>query len=90
MALLLAMGGGLGLMGMIGIDLLERTREIGVLRATAASNRGVAWVFIREGIALGLLSWLLGAGLAFPLGKKLSDALEISITEIAQPFAEVD
>lgn len=87
MALLLALVGGLGLMGTMSINVLERTREIGVLRAIGASNRSVAWVFIREGVAIGLLSWLLGVGLAFPLGKGLSDAVGLSIMGVVQPFA---
>jgi putative ABC transport system permease protein len=87
MALLLALVGGLGLMGTMSINVLERTREIGVLRAIGAPNRGVAWVFIREGIAIGLLSWALGVLLAFPLGKGLSDAVGVSIMGVAQPFS---
>jgi putative ABC transport system permease protein len=75
MAVLLAVVGGLGLMGTMSINVLERTREIGVLRAIGASNRGVAQVFITEGIALGLLSWLLGSFLALPLSRLLSDAV---------------
>lgn len=75
MALLLAVVGGLGLMGTMSINVLERTREIGVLRAIGAPNLGVAWVFIREGMAIGLLSWLISAVLAWPLGKTLSDAV---------------
>ena len=49
MAILLALVGGLGLMGTMSINVLERTREIGVLRAIGAPNRGVAQVFIRGG-----------------------------------------
>ena len=75
MAILLAIVGGLGLMGTMSINVLERTREIGVLRAIGAPNRGVSQVFIREGIAIGLLSWLFGSMLAFPLSKLLSDAV---------------
>jgi putative ABC transport system permease protein len=79
MALLLAIVGGLGLMGTMSINVLERTREIGVLRAIGAPNRGVAQVFIREGIAIGLLSWVIGSLLAFPLGKALSDGVGIPV-----------
>jgi len=79
MAVLLAIVGGLGLMGTMSINVLERTREIGVLRAIGARNGSVAWVFIREGIAIGVLSWLLGSVLAFPMGKALSDGVGIPI-----------
>jgi putative ABC transport system permease protein len=75
MAILLALVGGLGLMGTMSINVLERTREIGVLRAIGASNRGVALVFIREGIVIGLMSWLMGAILAIPMSQGLNQAL---------------
>jgi putative ABC transport system permease protein len=79
MAVLLAIVGGLGLMGTMSINVLERTREIGVLRAIGARNRGVAWVFIREGIAIGVLSWLVSSLFAYPLGKALSDAVGTAV-----------
>jgi putative ABC transport system permease protein len=75
MAILLALVGGLGLMGTMSINVLERTREIGVLRAIGASNRSVALVFIREGIVIGLMSWLMGAILAAPMSQGLNQAL---------------
>jgi putative ABC transport system permease protein len=75
MAVLLALVGGLGLMGTMSINVLERTREIGVLRAIGAPNRGVAQVFILEGIAIGLLSWLMGSLLAIPMSQGLNQAL---------------
>ena len=75
MSVLLAIVGGLGLMGTMSINVLERTREIGVLRAIGAPSRGVAWVFIGEGAAIAVQSWLLGALLALPLSKLLSDAV---------------
>ncbi|HEY9076592.1 MAG TPA: FtsX-like permease family protein [Anaerolineaceae bacterium] len=72
MAVLLALVGGLGLMGTMSINVLERTREIGVLRAIGASNRNVASVFILEGIVIGLISWALGAIIAMPMGQTIS------------------
>ncbi|RPJ27194.1 MAG: FtsX-like permease family protein, partial [Chloroflexi bacterium] len=75
MAILLALVGGLGLMGTMSINVLERTREIGVLRAIGAPNRGVAQVFIMEGITIGLLSWLMGSLLAIPVTQGLNAAL---------------
>jgi putative ABC transport system permease protein len=80
MAVLLALVGGLGLMGTMSINVLERTREIGVLRAIGAPNRGVARVFIMEGITIGLMSWFLGSLLAYPLSKMISDAVGIPMS----------
>ncbi|MGC9393876.1 MAG: ABC transporter permease [Anaerolineae bacterium] len=79
MAVLLALVGGLGLMGSMSINVLERTREIGVLRAIGAPNRGVAQVFIVEGVAIGVLSWAFGTMLALPLGRLLSDAVGLPL-----------
>lgn len=87
MAVMLAIVGGLGLMGTMSINVLERTREIGVLRAIGAPNKGVARVFIREGVAIGLISWLFGAILAYPLGKWLSDAVGVSIIGVPLNFS---
>ncbi len=75
MALLLALVGGLGLMGTMSINVLERRREIGVLRAIGAPGRGVEQVFIREGIAIGLLSWGVGMLLAQPFSQMLCNAV---------------
>jgi putative ABC transport system permease protein len=75
MAVLLAVIGGLGLMGTMSINVLERTREIGVMRAIGASNGAVRRVFVVEGIIVGILSWVVGAILAYPMSKLLSDAV---------------
>jgi putative ABC transport system permease protein len=75
MAALLALVGGLGLMGTMSINVLERTREIGVMRAIGASDRAIRQIVIVEGVVIGLLSWLVGAVLALPLSKVFSDAV---------------
>jgi putative ABC transport system permease protein len=75
MAVLLAVIGGLGLMGTMSINVIERIREIGVMRAIGASNQSVRRIFIVEGILIGLISWLVGALLAFPLSWLLGDAI---------------
>jgi putative ABC transport system permease protein len=81
MAVLLAVVGGLGLMGTMSLNVLERTQEIGVMRAIGASDGAVRQVFMVEGILIGLISWLLGAGLALPLSKLLSDAVGLAFTK---------
>jgi putative ABC transport system permease protein len=54
---------------------LERIREVGVMRAIGASDGAVLQVIIVEGVVIGLISWLLGTLLALPVGKLLSDAV---------------
>lgn len=85
MAVLLAVVGGLGLMGTMGINVIERTREIGVMRAIGASDRAVMHVFLVEGMLIGIISWLIGAVLAVPVGKLLSDSVGILFTN--NPFS---
>ncbi len=87
MSVLLAVVGGLGLMGTMSINVLERTREIGVLRAIGAPNGGVARVFIMESVFIGVMSWLVGSVLAFPMGKSLSDAVGITVMGTALSFS---
>jgi putative ABC transport system permease protein len=87
MAILLALVGGLGLMGTMSINVLERTREIGILRAIGASNRGVGLVFIREGIVIGLMSWLMGAILAIPMSQGLNQALGQAVMGVPLTYA---
>lgn len=87
MATLLALVGGMGLMGSMSINVLERRREIGVLRAIGASNRSVAQVFIREGVAIGALSWAFSAVLGLPLGQALSQAIGEAVLGSALTFS---
>jgi putative ABC transport system permease protein len=86
MAVLLAVVGGLGLMGTMSINVLERTREIGVLRAIGASNGAVLQIVIVEGVLIGAVSWAIGALLALPLSLLMSDAVGEAFMQMRLDF----
>jgi putative ABC transport system permease protein len=67
MVVLLAFVGGLGLMGTMSLNVIERAREIGVIRAFGGSNASVFRIVIVEGVAVGLMSWFFSLLLALPL-----------------------
>ena len=75
MAVLLGVVGGLGLTGTMTMNVVERSREIGVIRAIGASDAAVRRIFVGEGAVIGLLAWAVGAVLSIPLSKVLSDQL---------------
>jgi len=72
MAVVIALVGGVGLSGVISLSVLERRREIGVMRAIGASSWQVIRLFIGEGILLGLISWLIAWPLSIPAAYGLS------------------
>ncbi|MDJ0757291.1 MAG: FtsX-like permease family protein [Ardenticatenaceae bacterium] len=73
MAVVLGIVGGLGLMGTMSINVIERLREIGVMRAIGASNWSVLWIVLLEGMVIGFLSWLIGGVVALPLSRVLTE-----------------
>jgi putative ABC transport system permease protein len=62
-------------MGTMGINVLERSREIGVLRAIGASTGTMLRIVVAEGLLVGTLSWLAGAALSLPISKLMADAI---------------
>jgi putative ABC transport system permease protein len=68
MAVMIAVVGAVALSGTLSLNVIERTREIGVMRAIGASAVAVAGQFIGEGLILGWLSWLIAIPLSIPVG----------------------
>jgi len=79
MAVIIALVGSVALSGVLSLSVRERTREIGVMRAIGASSRAIAWLFIGEGLVLGLLSWLIALPLSLPAGYLMTQALGAAI-----------
>ena len=85
MASLIAIVGGLGLMGTMSINVLERTREIGVMRAIGASNGDIQAIVIIEGMVIGLLSWFISIFVSIPITNALAYGVGMSLLEAPLP-----
>ena len=85
MASLIAIVGGLGLMGTMSINVLERTREIGVMRAIGASNRDIQGIVIVEGMVIGLISWAIAILIAIPITSVLTRGVGLAILTAPMP-----
>ncbi|UCG10750.1 MAG: ABC transporter permease [Dehalococcoidia bacterium] len=67
MAAMTAVIGGLGLAGMMSLNVMERTREIGVMRSIGATNVMISSLVVTEGIIIGIISWALAIPLSIPM-----------------------
>lgn len=66
MAVIIALVGGVGLSGVLSLNVLERRREVGMMRSIGASSWQVIRLFVGEGLLLGLMSWLIALPLSVP------------------------
>lgn len=66
-ALLVLVVSAIGMASATGINIMERTREIGVLRAIGATPRIICRLFVAEGMIVSVVSITLGLLLSWPL-----------------------
>jgi len=81
MAILTAIVGSMGLTGTMGMNVLERTREIGIMRAIGADDRAVMRTVIAEGVVIGMISFALALILSVPFTYLLSTIVSLAVFE---------
>ncbi len=81
MALLTAMVGSMGLAGTMSMNVLERTREIGIMRAIGAVDSIIMRTVIAEGMVIGLISFGLAIILSVPFTYLLSYIVSLAVFE---------
>ncbi|HXF86452.1 MAG TPA: ABC transporter permease [Anaerolineales bacterium] len=79
MAILTAIVGSMGLTGTMGMNVLERTREIGIMRAIGADDRAVMRTVIAEGVVIGMISFVLAVILSVPFTYLLSTIVSLAV-----------
>jgi putative ABC transport system permease protein len=63
---IVALVGAIGLFNALAMSVLERRREIGILRSMGATGRKVMQVFLTEGVSLGVVAWLAALIIGIP------------------------
>ena len=80
---LTALVGGLGLLSTLSISVMERRREIGILRSMGARPARIRRLVMTDGLLVGLLSLPLAYLLSWPLTLVLGKAVVMGITSLA-------
>ncbi len=68
----------IGLVNMMTMNVIERTREVGILRCIGASSRDITRIFRAEALAVAAVGWLL----AVPAGWAIGKALVVIVSEL--------
>jgi putative ABC transport system permease protein len=71
MVAIIALIGAIGVINTLTLNVLERRREIGVLRSLGGSNARLVQIFLVEGLMLGFLGFVVGLVLGYPLAAAL-------------------
>ncbi|MGQ9624457.1 MAG: ABC transporter permease [Candidatus Bathycorpusculaceae bacterium] len=75
---------GIGIMNIMTVSVMERTREIGILKAIGAKSRTVLAIFLSEAALIGVLGGFFGVF----SGYGLSHALAYALSSFMQPQAQ--
>ncbi|UCD20828.1 MAG: ABC transporter permease [archaeon] len=81
--------GGIGIMNTMYTSVLERTREIGIMKSIGAKNSNILSIFLIEAGMLGLVGGLIGVAIGIGLGKMAQaiayGALGSSLLQVSFP-----
>jgi putative ABC transport system permease protein len=75
LAVIVALVGGIGLMGSLWISVIERGKEIGIMRAIGASSGHILGMFILEGVIQGSMSWVFAVPISLLVTPMMANAL---------------
>lgn len=73
-SMVIVLVGALGLASMMTVSVLERTREIGVMKAIGAVPATIVKIITGEALVIGAASWILAVAISLPLSRVLGPA----------------
>ena len=71
----------MGLAGTMSMNVLERTREIGIMRSIGAKDSVIMRTVIAEGLVIGLISFVLAVLVSIPITYGLATIISVTIFE---------
>lgn len=71
---------GVGIVNTMTISVMERTREIGILKAIGAKSREVLVLFLSEALLTGFIGGLIGALLGFVLSRQVGNYIDLPVS----------
>ena len=79
----------LGIVNTLGLSVIERTREIGLLRAIGMSRRRLRRMITLESVAIAVLGAVMGMALGLVIGVLLRQALADQLTSLGLPVGQL-
>ncbi len=76
-SIVMALVGAIGLLAALSMAVIERQKEIGVMRSLGAGSSTIVSQFLLEGILVAVIAWLLGLPLSYLVGKSIHAAIEL-------------
>lgn len=78
-----------GIVNTLGLSVIERTREVGLLRAIGMSRRRLRRMITLESVAIAVLGAVLGLGLGLVIGVTLRETLKEDLSSLALPLSQL-
>ena len=78
-----------GIVNTLGLSVIERTREVGLLRAIGMSRTRLRRMITLESVAIAVLGAVLGLGLGIVIGVTLRETLKEDLSSLALPLGQL-
>jgi len=79
----------IGIVNTLGLSVIERTREIGLLRAIGMSRARLRRMITLESVAIAVLGAVLGMALGLVIGVLLRQSLKDDLTSLGLPLSQL-